>query len=242
MLIPTQLYFAHNCVPNTIHYIENQVSTTGRAEKMRCVVKASVPICKDEVISIDFLPTPYLSYSLRRKILEHLCLNCLCERCKNPYKINDRSGVIRCPHCSLGYVHAESALNWKDSVWSCDRCQEEISYARVTQIHTEWSNRLYNIPKNRSGLETLINFVKVAESKLNENHELVIMAWCFIETIIRPVLEAERRDYFPHATRELRDEVLNDYRLLQRYCEVCEQHFKALRPGIWLDRGELLYM
>ena len=241
MLIPTQLYFAHNCVPNTIHYIQNQVSLTShRAEKMRCVVKASVSILKDELISIDFLPTPYLSYSLRRKVLENLCLNCSCDRCKDPYKTGDRSGVIRCPNCTHGYVRAETALHWKDSVWSCYRCQEEISYAKVTQIHKEWSNKLYNIPKNRSGLEKLIKFAELAESKLNDNHELVIMAWCFIETIIRPVLEAERRDYFPHATRELRDEVLNDYRLLQRYCDVCEPHFKALRPGIWLDRGECL--
>ncbi|CAG7831139.1 unnamed protein product [Allacma fusca] len=232
MLISTQLYFAHNCVPNTLQYVEHQV--TGAVHKMRCVVKAAVTIFKGEFITLDFVPTPYLAYSLRRRVLENMSLNCACTRCDNPSKVGDHSGDIICPNCRRGLVRPETAVQWKDSVWSCDRCQEEVPYAQIIESYKELRTQLCNIPKNRESLEKLYQFIQRAQDQLNPTHELVIMAWCFIETIIRPNLDAVR---FPDPFKVLPESAIQDYVLLAQYCKTCEKHFKALRPGFWLDLG-----
>jgi hypothetical protein len=87
LLFHTQPLFAHDCVPNTLHYIKDEY--TGDQSRMRLVTKAASSIFEGDVITIDFTPSPYLPYSRRKKILQdHLSIsNCLCQRCQNPRSV-----------------------------------------------------------------------------------------------------------------------------------------------------------
>lgn len=90
LIFGTQLLFLHSCIPNTFHYVDK--ARNGSQHTMKLVTKAAVPIVKGEVITIDFVPTPYLPYRQRRKILKNLYIECRCLRCSQPSANGDHSG------------------------------------------------------------------------------------------------------------------------------------------------------
>lgn len=209
---------------------------------MTLVTKASVPICKREIITIDFSPTPYLYYPLRRMILRNILSidNCRCKRCHNPTMIDDHTGDIRCPRCRYGLICPEKAFKWTNSVWACTTCLEEYPYKMVDEITKECRDelaQLLNQPRHMI-VPGIQQFISRRENDLHPGHSIIIQAWSFIETYLRTSLTATRLagpgPRYPENTIE-------EYRLLGRCGTATEEHLKVIRPGICLERGKNLY-
>lgn len=238
LLFSTLILFGHDCVPNTFHYLED--SATGKVSGMTLVVKAATAICKKEIITIDFTPTPFLYYPLRRMILRNMLSidNCVCKRCACPTLIEDHSGDIKCPRCHHGVICPEKAIKWNNSVWACNLCLEEYSYSFVFSITKECREELAALLRQPRHLIVpgLQKFINQRENDLHPGHSIILQAWGFIETHLKHSLTATRLagpgPRYPAKTVE-------EYRLLARCSTAIDDHLKIIRPGICFERGTL---
>jgi len=243
MLFITQPLFAHDCVPNTLHFLSDE-EQTGDPTRMKLMTKAASTILKGTIITIDFVPTPYLHYPQRRSILRNLLNinNCQCPRCKDPVDMHDYTSEINCPSCRQGSVRPEAPTRWEDSVWSCENCQEEISYTRIEEIETSCRRELANILVQRqkadknSIVNSLLEYIRRVGEILNHKHHLVISAWCIVEESLRHDVRIYRD---PDPTYVYTNERHKDFEVLGQYADAVADHLNRIRPGLWLDKGNL---
>ncbi|CAL8102918.1 unnamed protein product [Orchesella dallaii] len=239
LLFASQILFSHSCIPNTFHYLEE--INSGSTKTFKLVTKAAMPICKKELISIDFCPTPFVSYPLRRMFLRNLLSidHCICTRCKDPRSVSDHTFDIKCPNCHDGLICSEEAEKWEDSVWACNACLEEFPFSTVMNTFVECRQELEAIkllPKNQI-VSALADFISRREKTLNEGHSLIIQAWCFIDANLSPCLRATR---LPGPAPRYPEAVVEEYRLLAKGSYVLERHMNVVRPGVCLERGCIL--
>lgn len=236
LLFTTQILFAHDCIPNTFHYLEE--GPGGKANYSLLITKAALPICKREIITIDFSPTPFLYYPLRRMILRNVLSidDCNCKRCRTPSTMNDTSADIKCPRCRCGVICPEQPLKWNNSVWGCNECLEEFPYYMVRSITNDCREELASIlnQPRQSIVPGLHQFILRREQDLNPNHSIILQAWSYIEAQLRSSLAATR---LPGPEPRYPETTLQDYRLLGSCCDAIEQHLNIIRPGICYERG-----
>jgi len=180
LLFRRQADFFHSCLPNTVHYIENEGSRDQC--KMRLVTKAAVTIPSDEVICIDFLPSPYLPRPHRERLLREMGIQCRCPRCTQPGLIGDFTIELKCRLCGPGYVRPDEPQRWSESVWSCGNCMEETPFEVLNRAEKEVSLQLMELPKKKyEDIPGLIKFISTVVDTVHPGHPLIIHSWCFIE-------------------------------------------------------------
>jgi hypothetical protein len=241
MLFNTQPLFAHDCVPNTLHFISDE-EQTGDPNRMKLVTKSSSAILKGTIITIDFVPTPYLPYPQRRSILRNLLNinNCQCPRCRNPAQMSESTSEIKCLTCREGSVRPETPHLWEESIWSCESCLEELSYSKICEIESDCRVELARIVAEKqtkdkdSTVSELLQFIEAVNRKLNPKHHLIITSWCLIEECLRQRVKYIRH---PDPSFVYTAERLQDFETLGRYADAVEDHLNTIRPGIWLDKG-----
>jgi len=232
-----QAEFNHSCLPNTVHYVENECSRDQL--KMRLVTKAAVPIPINEIISIDFLPTPYLPHAQRQSLLRDMGIRCLCPRCTQPTLIEDFSIELKCRNCHHGYVRPEEPQKWSHSVWACGRCFEETPFALVNRMEKELALQLMQMSKIKyEDIYGLTKFIERALESLHRGHTIIIHTWCFIESLLRKRIESIRD---PNPYKRYDEKTLSDCRLLIQYADVVLPHLEAIRQGLWVDKGLVLF-
>lgn len=113
---------------------------------------------------------------------------------------------------------------------------EEMSFSAVSRIEHKCLLKLIELPKRKyQDVNGLVNFINEStKESLHPSHALIIHAWCYIESLLRKKLE-ERRE--PDLYKRYDQETLRNFRLILEYSKVILNHFDAIRPGLWVDRG-----
>ncbi|XP_050530308.1 SET domain-containing protein SmydA-8-like isoform X2 [Daktulosphaira vitifoliae] len=125
-LYPVASFMNHSCVPNTMHNFDN---------KLRMVVKASVPIKKNQEITTSYTHLIWSTPLRQHHLLVSKQFLCTCFRCRDPKEFGTELAALNCTKINChGRILSVNPLD-KAAVWQCKVCSKLVSDTEVAILH-----------------------------------------------------------------------------------------------------------
>lgn len=212
---------SHDCIPNTNHTDE---------ENFRLTVRASIPIEKDQAITLSYAYTLQSTLKRREHLLENKFFHCQCRRCSDPTELRTYTSALICPKCQKGRVLSTQPLD-PCSDWHCDSitCQGYVISSRSMELLIDRvSHEIDTLDSN--DINALENFLLKYRNVLYPTHYLNLGVKLSLSQLYGKI-----SGFFIH---EMSDS------LLARKQEICEEImgvFDVIEPGYTRLRGVTLY-
>lgn len=150
-IYPLTAMMAHDCVPNTKHFV---------SESFEMKVIACKLIKKGEMILTSYSHPLKTTIERRHQLKETKCFDCCCKRCEDRTEMNTFASGLTCLKCN-GIVVSDNPLK-NTSDWKCKECAEKISAQDV--LKTVNKARLVLESINKRSVEECENYLKKFEA------------------------------------------------------------------------------
>lgn len=208
-IYPTTAMMAHECIPNTKHFIDTNF-------EMKVI--ACTDIKKGEMILTTYSHALQTTIERRMQIKTAKCFDCICPRCADPTEFETFASSIKCnkEECS-GNLISKNSLDYQAD-WKCTKCSASISISQVIE----------KIKRIRGALDSLDKrSVEECEKFLTEFNQVLPSSSVFlIDVKYALCLLIGNNANFPIENLSLK--------LLNRKIELCNEilhFFNVFEPG-----------
>ncbi|CAH0386416.1 unnamed protein product, partial [Bemisia tabaci] len=220
-LYPEAFLLAHDCIPNTSHYNNDQFLFE---------MRTTVPVRSGEILKTSYAYV--LQGTMRRQdhLRESKFFHCICNRCKDPLECGSNLSTLICPICRKSTLLSTNPTNleadWKCFNQSCD------AYSKSGQKMKILMDRLYEEVESINGcdIQGYEEFLKKYEHFLSSSHYLMIGAKYSLCQLYGKI-----EDFMIHelSTEQLRRKI--------SLCEEVLQVADIVSPGLSVLRGTVMY-
>ncbi|XP_018323549.1 SET domain-containing protein SmydA-8-like [Agrilus planipennis] len=228
-LYPSAFLLSHDCVPNTNHNDEEK--------DFRLTIRASLPISKNQPITLSYAYTLQGTLKRREHLLENKFFECMCKRCSDPTELGTFTSALRCPKCEKGWVLSTNPLD-PEAAWSCNNSQTQESENRCPGYRVTAKSMKLLINRitqevdsiDCNDIERMEEFLEKYRNVLHPSHYL-----CLGVKLSLSQLYGKINGYL---INELTDEQLTRKREI---CREIMKIFDIIEPGYTRLRGVTLY-
>ncbi|XP_018026373.1 SET domain-containing protein SmydA-8 isoform X1 [Hyalella azteca] len=224
-VMPFSAMLMHECVPNCDHWF---------AEGYH-VVRASTPIPKGTVLSINYTSSMLGTQSRQKHLSFTKLFRCQCKRCLDPTELGTHISSVRCRACKKGLLVPQNPFNQESSDRSCtpNHSGQEPSDWSCTKCCTRFSSEMVNticragsFTSELSTPEELVDRIEDVQRMVGVQHYGVLQ---LLLTLFRAIIRKT-------AQASTHEELLQLLTASEHLLPVAH----ILEPGLTLLTGELL--
>uniref|UniRef100_A0A0P4VWD8 MYND-type domain-containing protein n=1 Tax=Scylla olivacea TaxID=85551 RepID=A0A0P4VWD8_SCYOL len=216
-LYPQAAMLAHQCVPNTKHAFDANLTM---------ILRATMVIRKGTPITATYTNTFWNTMQRRKQLKLTKCFLCTCQRCADPSELGTHFGTLLCGECGTGFVQPIKPLDLH-SDWTCSKCGVVVMAKTVFWGDQILHKELKGLDQTSAGpFEEFLDHYKKA---LHPGHRFLIEAKYALVKIYGNSPEHRYKDL---SREQLENKV--------KYCRELLQVVEVLAPGQSLLRGTLL--
>ncbi|KAK9693311.1 MYND finger [Popillia japonica] len=166
-LYPTACLMEHNCIPNTVHTFEDELTN------YRITVRATLPIKKGERVTTMYTHSLWGTQARREHLKETKYFSCTCDRCKDPTEMGTYLSALRClgtESTPCGGTQLPVHPLDDQTEWACDKCNVRVSNVQASYLINQIGDDVDNIQLNSPTVRELDNLLSKLLTFLHPNH------------------------------------------------------------------------
>ncbi|XP_071538278.1 SET domain-containing protein SmydA-8-like isoform X2 [Panulirus ornatus] len=214
---PQAAMMAHDCIPNTKHAFDDDLTL---------ILRATIVIRKGSPITSTYTNILWNTLQRRKQLKAVKYFLCSCRRCSDPLELGTHLSTLLCSECG-GHVQSTAPLEM-DASWACLKCSNTLLGKTVS-----WGDQaLY---KELRGLDhissqPLEEFLDHYQKALHPKHRF------FVEAKYALI-----KFYGNHPEYRYRDMTREQLERKVTYCRELLELADIIDPGLSLFRGTLLF-
>lgn len=170
-LYPKTYLVEHSCLANTKHTFN--LTSKDKNELYTIVMKAVVPIQKDDHISTMYSHALWGTPARRQHLKDTKFFSCKCIRCSDPTELGTYISAAKC----LGQdgspcegIHLPEDPLDDDTDWACNRCPAKVNSHEINMVIFQMGEEVETIQLMGGSIEMLEKLLSKLSTFLHPNH------------------------------------------------------------------------